>query len=164
MATTDRPARSDRDKLASSARMLTLALGIVFLAVGVVGFFITGFDNVAGQTDEHLLFFEINPLHNAVHLLLGIVGLALFRTTRGALLYGYITAIGYGGAFLYGLFAMDKSWDVLSINTADNILHLALAAVGIVLVGLGHAALSAAPARSGSRTGFRAPGGGAAPA
>jgi hypothetical protein len=163
MASTDRPVRSDRDTLASSARILALVLAVTFVAVGVVGFFITGFDNVAGQTDEHLLFFEINPLHNVVHLLLGIVGLVLFRTTRGALTYGYLTAIGYGGAFIYGLIAMDKSWDVLSINTADNILHLALAAVGVVLVGLGHAALSNAPSRTEGRTGYRAPGG-AAPA
>jgi hypothetical protein len=161
MASTDQPVRTDRDTLASSASILTLVLGIMFAAVGIAGFFITGFDNVAGQTDQHLLFFEINPLHNFVHLVLGIIGLALFRTTRGALAYGYLTAIGYGGAFIYGLFAMDKSWDVLSINTADNILHLALAAVGVVLIGLGHAALAAAPTRTEGRTGYRAPGGAA---
>jgi hypothetical protein len=39
----------------------------------------------------------------------------------------------YGAAFVYGLFATGKDWDFLSLNWADNILHLATALVGLVI-------------------------------
>ena len=58
--------------------ILGLAFGAIYLLVGIVGFFITGFDNFAGnEQHEMLLFFMINPLHNIVHILIGVVGLAL---------------------------------------------------------------------------------------
>ena len=36
-------------------------------------------DNFAAETDKTLLGFEINPLHNLVHLAIGLAGLALWR-------------------------------------------------------------------------------------
>jgi hypothetical protein len=36
-------------------------------------------------------------------------------------------------AFVYGLFAVGKSWDFLNINAADNVLHVATAVVGLVI-------------------------------
>jgi len=140
--------------------MAVLITGIVFTVVGVVGFFITGFANFAEHTDQHLLWFEINPLHNLVHLALGLIGLAMWRTTTQALTYGYIVLVGYAGAFVYGLIAMDKEWDILSINTADNVLHLILAAVGLGIVVLGHSALASerGRGRAPSRTTYGASG------
>jgi hypothetical protein len=145
-----------RSGLVDATKLFALVLAITFVGVGIVGFFITGFDDFAGHSDEYLLAFEINPLHNLVHLALGVVGLALWRTTKGALAYGYIVLIGYFGAFLYGLVAIDKSWDILSINLADNWLHLGLALVGAVLVGLGHAARADTAPRD-RRTWLRSP-------
>src|SRR5688500_7212562 len=40
---------------------IALAFGAIYLLVGIVGFFITGFDNFFGHTDETLLVFDINP-------------------------------------------------------------------------------------------------------
>jgi hypothetical protein len=57
-----------------------LAVGVVFLLVGVTGFLVTGFDGFADPDGELLLgFFEINPLHNVVHLLIGATGVALWQ-------------------------------------------------------------------------------------
>jgi Domain of unknown function (DUF4383) len=39
-----------------------------------------GFDDFASHTDETLLGFEVNPLHNIVHIVVGIAGLVLTRT------------------------------------------------------------------------------------
>ncbi|MGY1731350.1 DUF4383 domain-containing protein [Geodermatophilus sp. SYSU D01045] len=115
-------------------QMLALAFGVVYLLVGVVGFFVTGFDGFASHgQDEMLLFFMINPLHNVVHVLIGIAGIALSRTLAGARTYGWLLAVGYGAAFVYGLIASGKDWDVLNINAADNALHIATAIVGLVL-------------------------------
>ena len=113
---------------------LALAFGAIYLLVGILGFFVTGFDNFVGQTDETLIVFDVNPLHNIVHLLIGAVGLALSRTLSGARTFGLLLAVGYGLAFLYGLFATGQDWDILNLNWADNILHLASAAVGGAIV------------------------------
>ncbi len=114
--------------------ILALAFGAVYLLVGIVGFFITGFDDFfAHNTNETLLGFEINGMHNVVHILIGIAGLVLSRTLAGARTYGWLLAVGYGAAFIYGLLAINKEWDFLSINAADNVLHILTAIVGLVM-------------------------------
>src|SRR5215217_7341060 len=112
---------------------LALAFGAVYLLVGIVGFFVTGFDDFFGHTDETLIVFDINPMHNVVHILIGVAGLALARTLAGARTYGWLLAVGYGAAFIYGVFATGKDWDFLSLNWADNILHLATVLVGLII-------------------------------
>jgi hypothetical protein len=113
--------------------ILGLAFGAIYLLVGIVGFFITGFDDFAGHTDETLLIFQINPLHNIVHILIGVAGLVLSRTLAGARTYGWLLAVGYGAAFIYGLLAVGEDWDFLNLNGADNVLHIATALVGLVI-------------------------------
>ena len=115
-------------------QILALVFGAVYLLVGVVGFFVTGFDNVADNSQhEMLLFFMINPLHNVVHIVIGLAGLLLARTLAGARTYGWLLAVGYAAAFVYGLIAVGKSWDFLNINAADNVLHIITAVVGLVI-------------------------------
>ena len=122
---------------------LSLAFGAIYLLVGVVGFFVTGFSNFVGQDAGTLIVFDINPLHNIVHILIGVAGLVLGRTLSGARTFGWLLAVGYGLAFLYGVFAVGQPWDILNLNWADNILHLVSAIVGVVIAKM--------PARSGSR-------------
>jgi hypothetical protein len=116
-------------------QLASLVIGVVYLLIGIVGFFVTGFDNFAGHTDETLLGFEINPLHNIVHILVGAAGIALSRTLRSARTYGWLLAVAYGATFLYGLFAAGRedSANFLSLNAADNILHLLSALAGLAI-------------------------------
>src|SRR3954447_25609968 len=98
-------------------QLLALVFGAVYLLVGIVGFFVTGFDDFAGNSQhEMLLFFMINPLHNIVHIVIGVAGLLLARTLTGARTYGWLLAVGYAAAFVYGLLAVGESWDFLNIN------------------------------------------------
>ena len=114
--------------------ILGLAFGAIYLLVGIVGFFVTGFgDFFAHDTNRTLLGFEINGMHNVVHIVIGVAGLLLARTLAGARTYGWLLAVGYGAAFIYGLFAVGKDWDFLSLNWADNILHLLTAIVGLAI-------------------------------
>ena len=121
--------------------LLALAFGAIYLLIGIIGFFITGFDNFFGNevapgvhhADENLLGFMINPAHNVVHILIGAAGLALSRTLAGARTYGWLLAVGYGAAFIYGLIAVGKDWDFLNLNAADNVLHILTAIVGLVI-------------------------------
>ena len=115
-------------------QILALVFGAVYLLVGIVGFFVTGFDNFADNSQhEMLLFFMINPLHNVVHIVIGLAGLLLARTLAGARTYGWLLAVGYAAAFVYGLIAVGKSWDFLNINAADNVLHILTAVIGLVI-------------------------------
>jgi hypothetical protein len=115
-------------------QLLALVFGAVYLLVGIVGFFVTGFDDFASSHQhEMLLFFMINPLHNIVHIVIGLAGLLLARSLAGARTYGWLLAVGYAAAFVYGLLAVGESWDFLNINTADNVLHLLTALVGLVI-------------------------------
>ncbi len=113
---------------------LSLALGAVYLLIGIIGFFVTGFDDFfAHDTGESLLGFEINGFHNVVHIVIGIAGLLLARTLAGARTYGWLLAVGYGAVFVYGLFAVNADWDFLSLNWADNILHVVTALAGLAI-------------------------------
>ncbi|HEY4789949.1 MAG TPA: DUF4383 domain-containing protein [Actinomycetes bacterium] len=129
------------------SQLLALTIGVIYTAVGILGFLVTGFDNFAAETNKTLLGFEINPLHNLVHLAIGLAGLALWRRLDTARTYGWLLAAGYGLAFLYGLFAAGNSdINFLSLNGADNGLHLVSAAAGV--------AIALWPARRTARSGL----------
>jgi hypothetical protein len=116
------------------SQLLALAIGAVYTLVGILGFLVTGFENFAAETDKTLLGFEINPLHNLVHLAIGLAGLALWRRLDTARTYGWLLAAGYGLAFIYGLFAAGNSdINFLSLNGADNGLHLVSAVAGLAI-------------------------------
>src|SRR5215212_12093131 len=116
-------------------QILALVFGAVYLLVGIIGFFVTGFDDFAGNEQHEMLLglFMINPLHNIAHILVGVAGLLLGRTLAGARTYGWLLAGLYGALFVYGLFAAGEDWDFLNINAADNVLHIATALVGLVI-------------------------------
>jgi hypothetical protein len=115
--------------------LLALTFGAVYLLVGIVGFFVTGFDHFADNSQHEMLIglFMINPLHNIAHILVGVLGLALGRTLAGARNYGWILAVLYAALFVYGLIAVGKSWDFLNINAGDNVLHILTAVVGLII-------------------------------
>ncbi|WNV75263.1 DUF4383 domain-containing protein [Geodermatophilus sp. DSM 44513] len=116
-------------------QILASAIGAIYLLIGIIGFFITGFDDFAEHTDETLIGFSINPLHNVVHILIGVAGLVLARTLSQARAYGWLLAVAYGAAFIYGLFAVgnEEPLNFLSINWADNWLHLVSALAGLAI-------------------------------
>ena len=64
-----------------------VGFGLVYVLVGVVGFFVTGFNGFASMNGPLLLgIFMLNPLHNIVHVLVGAVlvagGLASIKVSR----------------------------------------------------------------------------------
>jgi hypothetical protein len=92
-----------------------MVFGVVFLLVGIAGFFVTGFDNFAADSKDTLLIFEVNPLHNIVHLLLGIAGISLARTVDGARTYGLLPLSAGDGARLLG-----EMWDAVDAFCRDG--------------------------------------------
>jgi hypothetical protein len=122
------------DGRVSVVRGLAAATGALFLVVGIAGFFVTGFDNVAEHTEETLLGFSVNPLHNLVHVAAGIAGLVMARRLASARAFGWLVVVLYGLTFLYGLVVADQdAGNVLSLNEADNWLHLGFVVIGLVI-------------------------------
>jgi len=123
----DRPARS-------LSRTLALLVGAVFLLVGIAGFFVTGFDHFAEHTDETLLGFEINPLHNVVHVVVGLAGVLLSSTVSSARAFGWLLFVGYGATFVLVLFIDDDpETNFLSLNANDHVLHALSALLGLLI-------------------------------
>jgi hypothetical protein len=80
--------------------------------------------------------FQVSVLHNIVHLLFGVVGLALARTATGARNFLIGGGLVYLLLWVYGL-VVDESSDAnfVPLNDADDWLHLVLGA-GMILLGL----------------------------
>lgn len=122
----------------SPNRLLALVFGAVYLLIGILGFTITtGTDFAATDGPLLLGIFEVNPLHNVVHLAIGagllIAGLASVRAAKAA-----NTTVGavYLLVGVLGLFIIGSPLNILALNSADNVLHFASAAV-LLAVGLG---------------------------
>ncbi|MFI2488759.1 DUF4383 domain-containing protein [Promicromonospora kroppenstedtii] len=117
------------------SQWLALIIGAVYLLVGAAGFLVTGFSGFAEHDhSQTLLGFAINPLHNIVHLLIGIVGVSLSSTLGRARTFGWLLVAGYGAAFVYGLFAVgNPDINFLNINAADNGLHALSVLAGLAI-------------------------------
>jgi len=143
---TSSPAGS-RDSAAARSRTINqtvaMVFGVIYTLVGIAGFFVS--DTFAEQTDDNLLgLFQVNHLHNIVHLLIGVALIAASRrldTARGANLAIGATYLLLG---VLGWFINDTAIDVIALNSADHLLHLAS---GAVLAGVAVAADKAARSR-----------------
>jgi len=127
----------------SPVQLAAAVVGVVFLLVGVLGFVpgVTAeYDalQLAGDESDALLLgvFQVSVLHNIVHLAFGVVGLAMARTAAAARTFLIGGGLIYVVLWLYGLVIdQDSAANFVPINTADNWLHLALAA-GMIALGV----------------------------
>jgi hypothetical protein len=122
--------------------VLAMLVGAVFLLVGVLGFIpgiTTNYGDLgfAGHESEAKLLgiFQVSILHNVVHLLFGVAGLAMARQAATARTY----LIGGGAIYLvlwlYGLVVgQESSANFVPFNTADDWLHLVL---GVAMIAAG---------------------------
>jgi hypothetical protein len=106
--------------------------GAVYVLVGLAGFAFTGFAGFAATSDDKLLLFGVNPLHNLIHLAVGALWLASSRTESGARAVSTLIGAVYLVVGVLGLFISGSSdLNLLNLNQPDNVLHLASAALGL---------------------------------
>ena len=135
---------TDNTDAAKQLRMAATVVGATFLLVGILGFvpgITTNFDDMkfAGYESEAKLLglFQVSILHNLVHALFGVAGLAMARQARTASAYLIGGGAIYLVLFIYGLL-IDHHSDAnfVPFNDAANWLHLGL---GLGMIGIGFA-------------------------
>lgn len=121
-----------------NARTFSNAFGAVYVIVGLVGFAVTGFSGFADTEGSRLLLFDINPLHNVVHLLIGAGLLAGASQGEPAarVVAGLIGAV-YAVVGVLGFVVEGTAANLLALNTWDHLLHLATAGFAFVAIGVG---------------------------
>ena len=120
-------------------RTFALIFGIVFLAVGVLGF-VPGLVHAPAGTHnvtmtqnygDLLGLFPINLLHNCVHILFGLWGVLAYRSLGGSITYFRSVAIIYAVLTVLGLIPnFDTTFGLIPIYGNDVWLHALLAIVG----------------------------------
>ena len=124
----------------SPAQLYALIFGLVLVAAGILGFFYDStFESGDDASREAVLgILDVNGWHNVVHIATGVVGLAVAGSYGNARMY----ALGLGGVyilvailgFIYG--NGDEIFDIIPVNTEDNVLH---AIIGVAGIGAGMA-------------------------
>jgi hypothetical protein len=106
-------------------RQFGYAFGALYVLVGLVGFAVTGGVGFTATDGAMLGPFEVNPLHNVVHLLVGVAlaggaaaGAAASRTVNMAVGSVYLM-VG-----VIGFFVHDTGLNILALNVPDHFLHL----------------------------------------
>lgn len=141
----------------STLQTAAMVVGAVFLLVGILGFvpgITSDFDTLqfAGHESEAMLLgiFQVSILHNIVHLLFGVAGLAMARSWSGARTFLIGGGVIYLVLFIYGLVIdHDSSANFVPLNSADNWLHLLL---GVGMIALGVLLSRDRPTTAGTRT------------
>jgi hypothetical protein len=112
--------------MANIQKTVALIVGIVFVLVGVLGFI-----PALVPGGALLGIFAVNVLHSIVHLLVGILGVAA-AYTGWPRLYNRIIGIVYLVLAVLGfipvLIINGALLSLVSINLADNLLHLVVGA------------------------------------
>ncbi len=142
MSSSARTSRTEQSESRSLAQLLATIVAATFVLVGILGFIpgvTTHYSHMsfAGHhsTAKLLGIFMVSVLHNIVHLLFGLVGLAMARKFATARTYLIGGGVVYLVLWLYGLIISQKSSaNFVPVNTADNWLHFVL---GLGMIGLG---------------------------
>jgi hypothetical protein len=133
MATAARIGRETGENDARTpAQWYCLLAGAALLLAGVLGFIADrSFGSGADVDGSNFVVFEVNGWHNLVHLVSGALLLACASRKTSAKTIALLFGITYGAVAIWGLLS-DTVLGLLPINGADNVLHLALAAAGIL--------------------------------
>ncbi|MGH3852858.1 MAG: DUF4383 domain-containing protein [Pseudonocardiaceae bacterium] len=113
----------------------SVLIGLVVLFLGILGFFLTGFDNFTEMTNHSIFgLFQTNGFHDLVYVIFGLFWLlgAFALTPAGN--QGVNIAAG-GALLLVAVLGFLGYWSLLSIPAGvngDNILHLAVALATLI--------------------------------
>src|SRR5687767_15068651 len=146
MMETARPA-ADAVRGRPTVQLIAILVAAILVFVGIIGFIpglttnlYDGLEFAGDDGDAEILgVFETSVLHNLVHLLFGLVGLALARTWSGARTFLIGGGIIYVALWLIGVLG---GLDWIPVSDPDDWLHFVL---GVAMIGLGFATTRQGP-------------------
>ena len=120
------------------AQLYGYILGAALLLLGALGFTADAtFDTEAtdatsrGFQGDGFLGFEVNGTHNVVHFVTGLLLLALASKRASARAGAIGFGVLYAAITLVAVLDGDNVLGLIPINAADNVLHAALAVLGL---------------------------------
>ena len=106
-------------------RPVTWLLGLVFLAVGLLGFV---------MPSPLLGYFEVDSLHSIIHLASGAVAVvAVLSGKSAARMFLMVFGAVYLAVAMLGYIQGNTVLGLIDVNFADNVLHAAIAAVCLII-------------------------------
>ncbi|RXZ84727.1 DUF4383 domain-containing protein [Paenibacillaceae bacterium] len=103
-----------------AVRRFAALIGIIFLLVGVLGFF---YDSLFG-------WFHLDTTHNVIHLVVGVLGLLAASQEGYAYRYSQVLGIFYMVMAVLGVFVKDL-FGLMHVGLSDNILHFIVGAIAL---------------------------------
>ena len=113
------------------AQRFAAVFGVVYLLVGIAGFALTGVSDFAGHHHHTLLIFAVNPLHNVIHLVLGVVWLAAAPRHSAAKPANLVLGVVLGLVTVLGFVGVTDMLGMSGFADPDNFLHLATATLSL---------------------------------
>ena len=117
--------------------IVAFGFGAVFVLVGTAGFLVSGGHAAAGHEGGDLLgLFQVNTLHNVVHMAVGaaMIGAAVAGNRAARTTNTMVGAVYLLLAVVGPLIVGANPVNVIALNGADNALH---AVLGLALLGVG---------------------------
>ncbi len=103
---------------------VTRVLGVVLVVVGLLGFF---------MESPLLGFFEVDTIHNIIHLASGAIALVVGGNHAMARMFLIIFGLVYAAVAVIGFVQGNTVLGIFGVNMMDNYLHVAIGAVCLVI-------------------------------
>lgn len=108
-------------------QIITVLFGIAFIFSGIAGFL------PMFTTDGLLLgLFEVDNMHNLVHIVTGVIAIMAATSFNYAKIYFQVFGTAY---FIVGILGLWNNGNlfIMHVNLADNILHIVIGIVAIFI-------------------------------
>lgn len=120
------------DRGRTLAQWYATLVGATLILVGLLGFLVDStFDTGSGIDGDKLIAFEVNGIHNLVHLLSGAFLLAMAKKRSTAKTAVIAFGVIYALVSVIGLIDGETVLGLLPVNPADNVLHIVLSALAL---------------------------------
>jgi hypothetical protein len=113
-------------------------IGGFYVAIGILGFFVTGFTGLTQNSGDSLLGFHVNPFHNLVHLAIGAFLIIMAMNKNKAVGEGATMGVGlfYIVAFVIGVYSADNL-TILGMQGAGDLENFNHIVFGVLLLTVG---------------------------
>jgi hypothetical protein len=118
------------------SQLYALIIGLGLVAGGILGFFYNASFAVGNdiERDAVLGIIEVNAWHNIVHIATGALALAFVGSYAASRAFALVFGLTYLLVAILGFIVGDGDaiFDLVPVNTEDNVLHVLIALAGLL--------------------------------